>query len=1302
MERSCLVAAICSAVLFASLANAQTNATVSGTVTDPSGAHVTAATVTGRNVDTGVATTVTTNDAGVYNMPSLGPGTYQFTAEHPGFRKAVIDNVILQVATNLTLNMPLELGQTTESVEVQAQPTEVNATSASVGDVMDSKRLLELPLIARSAYDLTLTQPGVSSGTMVNGGGNYYYDGNQAASVNYTMNGITAMDNLHNSTFYLYTNIASVDRVEEFRVVTSPADAEYGRGAAQVQMVTRGGTNRFAGSAFEELRNGDLNANNWFNNAAGHNPNGTPLDPRNAQKQNNYGVRFGGPLKKNKTFFNGIYEGATERNTFVANETVYTQSALAGNFRFFPGVVNGNVTTAAPTVDSAGNPLQPAAATGGLQSVSVLGRDPNRLTPDPTGVMNHVFSYMPLPNNFRIGDGLNTAGFTWEYPQPESIELYEGRIDEVFNESHRLSVTLSHQYINNYNYTTPQPFPTAPGQFNTAGTTTYTAALTSVLRPNLLNDIRIGVYRTRTTVDAPYSPGDPGFKGFLSQVDNYPSIVTPAGVSSPYVGANGVGPVPGNFLNPNYQYGDNLTWIKGRHSFKAGVQMRFISFAGYNFGLSNNVPTVRIGAPVLNPVTNISTGTNPIVGIGQNATTAANLLYDLTGSVNGTTGVTQTDFATGGINPVFEPGLTSYQNWHQNEFDWFFKDDFKVTPSLTLNLGVRWELYLPPSEQQGRELAPVGGGGAVFGISGTNLGSLFNPFATGGSPTVIQEIGPNSPNPGTQLWSTQYKNFAPAIGLSWALPGQGRWRWFTGGPNRTTLRMGYGFGYQRFPLALANTESGFEPGISSTQTLLSATNLSQVALPLQPNGPPLTPVPLTGPGSHTQTVYGIDHNLRVPYTANYNITLARELAGGAVLSVAFVGSNSHQLVQTVNINEVNIFENGILQGFNTVLAGGDSPLIDRIFSNNYAAVAAAGSGSKYVLSNSTTQAFFANNNPGGFANFISTTTALSGVAGGLLSGAGLPLNFIVANPQFLNAYYTGNFGNATYNSLQVVVNKRFAKGFSVQSSYVWSQALGTAEGDATAYVASFRTLRDEALDKRELGFDFASVFKINGLYDLPFGKGKLVGGNANGFWERIIGGWQIGAIGIAQSGSPLTFTAQNTINNTTSNLAGFTANLVGAIPSDGVQRVGTGVVYFSGVTQITDPSVSKLPTATLQAVSGLKAIANASGSPLLVNPLPGQLGELGQSPIHGPGFKNVNANLIKRIRINERFNLQIGASVNNLTNTPIFGNPTTNIDSTSFGRITAVGSAASSSVGSIAPVAGSGARIIVLQARVNF
>jgi len=195
-------------------------------------------------------------------------------------------------------------------------------------------------------------------------------------------------------------------------------------------------------------------------------------------------------------------------------------------------------------------------------------------------------------------------------------------------------------------------------------------------------------------------------------------------------------------------------------------------------------------------------------------------------------------------------------------------------------------------------------------------------------------------------------------------------------------------------------------------------------------------------------------------------------------------------VRSVNINEVNIFENGLLQAFNTVQAGGTSSLIDRIFSSNYAAVSAAGGGSNYVRTNSSTQAFLANNNPGGLANFISTTTSLSGVAGGLLANAGLPLNFVVANPQFLTAVYTGNFGNATYNSAQIELNKRFSRGLSLQGSFVHSRAMGDSEGDSATYRADYRTLRNEHLDKRPLSFDYANVLKINGLYELPFGKGN--------------------------------------------------------------------------------------------------------------------------------------------------------------------------------------------------------------------
>ncbi len=182
----------------------QTDATVSGTVTDPTGAHVVAAIVTAFNANTGVATPASTNEAGIYTMPQLTPGKYNFTAEHPGFRKSVVSDVDLQVGTVLVLNLGLELGQTTESIEVKAAATEVNATSASVGNVVEGKRLQELPLNGRSAYDLLLTQPGVQEGT------NFILNGNQGGSVNFTTDGLSTMDNLHQSAFYLYSNVVSV------------------------------------------------------------------------------------------------------------------------------------------------------------------------------------------------------------------------------------------------------------------------------------------------------------------------------------------------------------------------------------------------------------------------------------------------------------------------------------------------------------------------------------------------------------------------------------------------------------------------------------------------------------------------------------------------------------------------------------------------------------------------------------------------------------------------------------------------------------------------------------------------------------------------------------------------------------------------------------------------------------------------------------------------------------------------------------------------------------------------------------
>ena len=545
--------------------------------------------------------------------------------------------------------------------------------------------------------------------------------------------------------------------------------------------------------------------------------------------------------------------------------------------------------------------MTPAGATGPLQNVSLFGRDPSRLGPDPTGNMAHVLSYMPDPNNFRVGDGLNTAGYTWNRPVPVNFELYEGRVDHLFNQKHRATITLNQQSFHSFNVATPPPYPSVPGQANPTETTQYSAAVTSVFRANLLNDARMGVFRPRTQVQVPWQTG----QNTLTGTDEARSTLLPSIGGLSFVpqlagATNPIGGQPSNYIVPVYQWGDSLTWIKGRHSFKGGFETRWISDSGYD--ANNTTARIFFGTNSAAPLANISTG-NAIPGIGQNATLAGILLYDLTGTVSNATtgGVFQTNYSPGGANPRFLPGETRFREWHQNEWSWYFKDDFKVNSYLTLNLGVRWELYQHPTEGQGKMVAPVGGGAGIFGISGTTFANaMFQPGVSNGSPTVVQLIGAGTPN-NIPIYNTDKNNFAPALGLAWRIPGEGRLRWLSGGRDKMTLRIGYGISYQRLPIYLTHNNAGLEPGLSEDDRSFPL-NLSTASLPVPPVGLPLAVVPLTGTGSHSQTLFAYDVGLRTPYSQNFNVSVTRALARDLTLNIGYVGSKSSRLVRSVNTN----------------------------------------------------------------------------------------------------------------------------------------------------------------------------------------------------------------------------------------------------------------------------------------------------------------------------------------------------------------------------------------------------------------
>src|SRR5438876_1714355 len=398
MRKSVATAGLLRLLVLATYTFAQTsNATLGGTVSDATGALIPGVTITATNIGTGIVNTVVSNESGAYNFAALQTGNYKVSAELPGFQIQSYNNVTLGVSQQVRLNFTLQVASQTQAVEVTvAADTLLATSSASVGSVLPEYKVRDLPLAFGNVIDLINTTPGAA---MSNG-----YQGNFAGSrisqTNATRDGVVVVDGRYEDGAYSVT-FESPDLIEEVRVIVAPSDAETSRGSGQVQMVTRSGTNQFRGSVYWTSHNSALDANSWFNNFKGN--------PKNYDNRNEYGVRFGGPIIKNKTFFFAFFEGQRDlkREAFTGN--TLTATAKQWIFRFFPGVQNGNASSTNPAVDFNGNPVAPRGATGALQSTSVFGKDLLRPTFDNSTYMKETLARMHAANDFTVGDGLNTA-----------------------------------------------------------------------------------------------------------------------------------------------------------------------------------------------------------------------------------------------------------------------------------------------------------------------------------------------------------------------------------------------------------------------------------------------------------------------------------------------------------------------------------------------------------------------------------------------------------------------------------------------------------------------------------------------------------------------------------------------------------------------------------------------------------------------------------------------------------------------------------------------------------------------------
>jgi hypothetical protein len=1272
-------------VLLSTQATAQTsNATLGGTVADATGALIPGVEVTAKNVATGIVNTTITNESGAYQFASLQTGSYQVSAALAGFQTATNNSVTLGGSEQVRLNFVLRVGDLTTTVDVTAdvEGGALITTSSSIGTVLPEMQVRELPTGDRNVLELLR---GVGGAGPTEGDIDGYFAGGRISQVVVSRDGFNVSAGRYNQGTFS-TTYTSSDLVEEVKVTTGTVDAEASRGSGQVQMVTRSGTNQYRGSIFWNNRNSRFDSSNWFSNFNGA--------TRDWQNRNQFGGRLGGPIIKNKTFFFVL----VDEQRFVAKEsfvgTVLTAPARQGLFRYFPTVDNANVLQTGPTVDRQGNPLDPRPAanqTLPLQTINLFAYDPNRPGFDPTGYMSSVIARMPLPNDYTVGDGLNTAGirftrriygrdqsdgFTYDENNRDQVNL---RIDHNFNSAHKASFVYT--YERGMNHTTQAGVMQWPGGFDGANRKfprLYNFSLVSTVS-NVVNELRIGYRAHKIQSWAPWYVGREGYTGevteesakeafsLLPKFNGLSAQVVPLFYGQGYMQfSSGFGSTRGSW-SPLLSYGDTVSWIKGKHSFKAGGEFRRDRTDGWND--NNFTPYITIGAGnFTSPITPTTAG---ITGLtNNNSTNARNLLYNLAGSVDN---IRQGFDLVSSSGPLafkgYQDGITlKKRDWRANEFSGFFKDDWKVTSNLSLNLGVHYEWFGVPYEGRGLAGRVVNG---FQGLCGIGCGAL----------TTVELVGKNSPNPDAKLFNDDWNNLAPSFGFSYSIPGLGK---------QTILRGGYGISYTGAMIKGAMGAGGLDagggtlPGLAGisggnglTYTQATYWNLANVVLPFAPQFQPLAAVPLTDPRTLTMNMY--EPNRVSPYVQNFNLSIQRQITGTLTLDVSYVGSKGSKLFGRNDLNYTKI-QGAFLDAFNTTRAGGNAPLFDQMLMGMN--IPGAGvvngttvTGSQALRLYTNTRTFLANGSVGGLANFLNTSTTITNRGGGYIRNSGqFPEDYIVFNPQFSSVGVNGNLSNSTYHSMQIQVTKRLSHGITNRTGYTWSRTIGLSDDDNNV---AARDPLNRNLDKSVLGYHRTHNLTSNGTLELPFGPNRAFLNSAPAWVSRIVERWQLGGVMAWSSGGPLTLSAGSLTN--IYQQATNTPMILGEMPEGKVTRMSDGSLpnYFPTLTlgaAGSDPGRSAVTgTNSLATFYTNRAILDASGNPLLINPGPGQVGTVGIRTIEGPGRFTFDMNLLKKVAVSENKEFEVRVDMVNVLNHPVFGNPNVDINSASFGRISTAG-----------------------------
>ncbi|HEX6187813.1 MAG TPA: TonB-dependent receptor, partial [Pyrinomonadaceae bacterium] len=1178
-----------------SIALAQSSAgSLVGSIVDQNGATIAGATIEINDNATGKSRTVHGSDSGTFTVPQLDVGTYTVKVTAPGFKIYTATDLKIDVGKQYSLAVVLEAGTVQESVTVVAGADVINATNAELSNTVSPRQIQELPLNGRNPLSLITLQAGTSS----NGATNTTINGQRTSFTNITRDGINIQDNFIRSNA---TDFApqrpGVDDISEFTLTSSNADASQGYGASQVSVATQRGSSEFHGALFEYNRNSKFSSRPFFSNS------------RAFLNRNQFGFKVGGPMPvprfgeggasffRDKGFFFFTYEGFRERKTQSALKTILLPSARQGVFTY---IDSGGTTRTINLLTTFG----PAFGVNGVNPV----------------IQSRILSLLPTAGNTTdAGDQRNTTGFRLNVQNNITRDNYTMRFDVEPTSRNSFNFIYSHGTETNDRPDVASGYTPAPLVIQPAERNFLSTSWTWTPRANFTNELVGGFFLSTPTFNRVNPEGD-----FLLTL---PLISSPEATFQDQ-GRNA----------ENYTVADNATYIRGNHSLRFGATATWFTVDA--FAHFSTVPRYTLQ---LNTVTgSLPSGAFP-GGISSTQLTAANNLLALLGGIAGRVDQTfnAVDRDSGFVTRAPERQIFDFEN-----HGFYLTDQWRVSQSLTLNLGARYEIYTALRERNGFALEPVIG-------SADPIQTILNPTGT------VDFIGANGG--GNQFYKTDKNNIAPVVSFAWAPNFKNRLLGGLFGKGRTVIRGGYRLSYvnDEFVRAPDNAQSG-NAGLSTARAFLINNRLGQAlfTVPTPPFNIPRTFAQGNAlSGINFGTVFAVDPNLEVPMTQEWNFGIQREIGFQTALEVRYVGGKSDNLVRGIDLNEVNIFDNGFVQDFirarsnfvnfgNPACSAAQAAAIGCQLLTVFPNLAIGG-----LLSNATVRGQLLGGTPADLAT-IYIQNGLTGT-----------VQFL-ANPNAGVADLLTNVGRYRYHALQTEIRRRFTSGFHLQANYTFQKTLTDASGVGQTNFEPRLTNRLPELDYSRADYDSTHVFNLNTIYELPFGRGKRWL-NDGGAIDRIFGGWQVTSIIQASTGAPITLVdARGTFNRgarsgrqtpQTSLTKDQIKNLIG------IFRTPNGVFFIN-------PSV--INPATGRGAEGFGT--TPFPGQVFFNNGPGQTGSLERAFINGPFYFNWDASLIKNIRLTENMRFQIRAEAFNVLNranffASQFGN--LNINSSNFGRI---------------------------------